>query len=214
MPFRPAGRRTCEEFFGRPAIAVAPDLLGTVVTCGGVSVRLTEVEAYAGLADPASHAFRGLTARTAVMFGPPAHVYVYFVYGVHWAVNLVCDIDGTAAACLLRAGEVVDGLQVAKRRRGSSVAPQRLACGPGNLASALGVVGSISGTSLWAGPITWCREARPSGGRRIETGPRVGVAAAAEHPWRFWLAGEPTVSAYRRHVPRRRPASPRQSERG
>lgn len=209
MPIRPAGRRTCEEFFGRPATEVAPELLGSIVSCGGVSVRLTEVEAYAGLADPASHAFRGATARTAVMFGPPGHVYVYFVYGVHWAVNLVCERDGTAAACLLRGGELVEGEEQARQRRGDSVDRHRLACGPGNLASALGVDGAMSGSSLWEGPITWSGRARGEGARQIETGPRVGVAAAAEQPWRFWLAGEPSVSTYRRHVPRRRsPAQP------
>ncbi len=214
MPIRPAGRRTCEEFFARPATVVAPDLLGSVVSCDGVSVRLTEVEAYAGVADPASHAFRGATARTAVMFGPPGRVYVYFVYGVHWAMNLVCERDGTAAACLLRAGEVVDGEEVARQRRGASVAQHRLACGPGNLASALGVVGGMSGSALWAGPITWSAAGVRSSARQIATGPRVGVAAAAEHPWRFWLAGEPTVSTYRRHVPRRRPAGLRRSGSG
>lgn len=175
-----------------------------MVTCNGVSIRLTEVEAYAGLADPASHAFRGRTPRTAVMFGPPAHVYVYFVYGVHWAVNLVCESEGTAAACLLRSGQVVDGIEQARARRGASVPDARLARGPGNLASALGVVGTMSGTSLWSGPITWLGDRRPGAGQQVVSGPRVGVAAAVERPWRFWLAREPTVSTYRRHVPRRR----------
>ena len=101
------------EFFARPVLEVAPDLLGATVRhaspAGPVAVRLTEVEAYAGEQDPGSHAFRGRTPRTAVMFGPPGRVYVYFTYGMHWCMNLVCGPEGEASAVLLRAGEVVEG---------------------------------------------------------------------------------------------------------
>ncbi len=109
------------EFFARPSVEVAPDLLGCVLEHqtpeGLVAVELTEVEAYAGQADPASHAYRGKTARNAVMFGPPGHAYVYFTYGMYFCVNLVCQGDGTASAVLLRAGRVIEGEELARTRR-------------------------------------------------------------------------------------------------
>ncbi|MGH3494061.1 MAG: DNA-3-methyladenine glycosylase [Sciscionella sp.] len=192
----------CTAFFGRPAPEVAPELLGSFVSAGAVTIRVTEVEAYTGITDPASHAYRGPTPRTEVMFGPPGHIYVYFVYGAHWAMNLVCGAAGTAAACLLRAGEVVAGEEVARERRGEKPARHALARGPGNLARAMGIVGATSGTELWAGPVRWCPRAEP-----VEAchGPRVGVNSAAEVAWRFWIPGERSVSAYRKHTPRLRP---------
>ena len=114
----PLPRRT----LAAAAERVAPRLLGAVLVHdsaeGTVAVRLSEVEAYAGLADPASHAFRGRTPRNAVMFGPPGYAYVYFSYGMHWCANVVCGPLGTASAVLLRAGEVVEGLELARARRG------------------------------------------------------------------------------------------------
>src|SRR4051812_42518352 len=105
------------SFYDRPVLEVARDLLGAVLVCGDVALRLTEVEAYAGGHDPASHAFRGPTPRNAVMFGPGGHAYVYFTYGMHFCVNLVCSPPGQASAVLLRAGEVVEGLDLAPRPR-------------------------------------------------------------------------------------------------
>src|SRR5579862_3124224 len=109
------------EFFARPSVEVAPDLLGCVLehetAAGLVAVELTEVEAYAGQADPASHAYRGKTARNAVMFGPPGHAYVYFTYGMYFCVNLVCQDPDTASAVLLRAGRVIEGEELARARR-------------------------------------------------------------------------------------------------
>jgi DNA-3-methyladenine glycosylase len=189
-------RRQIEEFFSRRVADVAPDLLGSRVSCGGVTVELTEVEAYAGLADPASHSYRGPTKRNEVMFGPPGRVYVYFIYGMHWAVNLVCQPDGDAGAVLLRAGRVVEGQDVAASRRGD-VPDEQLARGPGNLASALGATGVMTGTTLWDGPILWTARDHETS-VAFEVGPRVGVAKAADVDLRFWVPGDRTVSAYRR----------------
>lgn len=189
-------------FFDRPSIEVAPELLGCVLRCGEVAVRLTEVEAYAGEADPASHAYRGRTARNAVMFGPPGHAYVYFTYGMHFCVNLVCMPPGTASAVLLRAGEVVHGESLARTRRGEKVPLRDLARGPARLCQALGIDRSYDGTDVLSVTST-LRLSDSSGDRgRVVTGPRVGIREAAEVPWRFWLEGDPTVSVYRPYVNR------------
>ena len=189
----------------------ARTLLGWTVSAGGVTVRLTEVEAYAGTGeDPASHAHRGPTPRNQVMFGPAGHVYVYFVFGMHWCANIVCGRDGEAAAVLLRAGEVVDGLELARNRRGE-VPDRDLARGPARLVTALGVTAAANGTSMLdgTGPLLLTPPTRPVAPSAVSAGPRVGVAAAHDVPWRFWITGDPTVSPYRRHVPRRRPAARR-----
>ncbi|MEV4816565.1 DNA-3-methyladenine glycosylase [Micromonospora tulbaghiae] len=185
----------------------ARTLLGWTVSAGGVTVRLTEVEAYAGTGeDPASHAHRGPTPRNKVMFGPAGHVYVYFVFGMHWCANIVCGRDGEAAAVLLRAGEVVDGVEIARERRPRAT-DRELARGPARLVTALGLGREANGTSAidGSGPLLLTPPANPVDPARIVAGPRVGVAAAHDLPWRFWLADEPSVSVYRRHVPRRRP---------
>ncbi len=186
-----------------PAPAVAPLLLGATVTAGPVSaghvtVRLTEVEAYAGESDPGSHAFRGRTARTAVMFGPAGHAYVYFTYGMHWCLNVVCGPDGEAAAVLVRAGEVVAGADIARTRR-PGASDRDLARGPARLTKALGIDGSWGGLDLLdPGSALRLDLGPPPDPARVLTGPRVGVAGAgAPTPWRFWLDGEPTVSPYR-----------------
>jgi DNA-3-methyladenine glycosylase len=211
------------EFFARPAQQVAPELLGRVLEHetpeGLVAVVLTEVEAYAGAQDPASHAYRGRTERNGVMFGPPGHVYVYFTYGMHFCVNLVCMPPGVASAVLLRAGQVIAGTGLARaRRRRAGQAERDLARGPARLCQALGIDRSVNGIDvcdpasplrLRAGPgalaslVAYDVAGTPPESV-IHTGPRVGVREAAEVPWRFWLDGEPTVSAYRAHVPRRR----------
>jgi DNA-3-methyladenine glycosylase len=208
------------DFFARPSVEVAPDLLGCVLeheTADGlVAVRLTEAEAYAGASDPASHAYRGQTARNAVMFGPPGHAYVYFTYGMHFCVNLVClgapgpAGEKGASAVLLRAGEIVAGEDLARTRRtrGSAVITSRdLARGPARLCQALAIDRALDGadacvasSALRVGP----GAGTPARSAKIATGPRVGVSRAADIPWRFWLEGDPTVSVYRAAVPRRR----------
>ncbi|MEI2731401.1 MAG: DNA-3-methyladenine glycosylase [Dermatophilaceae bacterium] len=216
--------RLDEGFFDRPVLQVAPDLLGAIVRVGGVAVRLTEVEAYAGEGDPGSHAFRGRTPRTAVMFGPPGGLYVYFTYGMHWCANLVCGPKGVASAVLLRAGEVVAGIEVARERRGGAgsasacagLVPRRrpladrdLARGPARLTVALGLGKQHNGirTTDPDSPVLVEAPARPST-VPIRRGPRVGVGGAGgdptAYPWRFWLDGEPTVSTYRPGTARRR----------
>lgn len=185
-----------------PALRLAPRLLGAVVSSviGGteVAVRLTEVEAYEGLDDPASHAYRGRTPRTEVMFGPPGHLYCYFSYGMHWCANVVCDVDGRASAVLLRGGEVIAGVDVARVRRPAARSDRDLARGPARLATCLGLGRATNGADLLdpASPVRLgsLPSRRPRG---VQAGPRVGISAAAEHPWRFWLDGEPTVSDYK-----------------
>jgi DNA-3-methyladenine glycosylase len=186
-----------------PSEDAARGLLGCVLTANGVAVRLTETEAYAGLLDPASHAFRGRTPRNAVMFGPAGFAYVYFTYGMHWCINVVCGAEGEASAVLLRAGEVVRGLVAARSRRPSARVDTELARGPARLCAALGITGEHNGVDLLA-PDSPVRLRRPAAAAEIEVavGPRVGVTGAHDVPWRFWIPDDPTVSAYRRHVPR------------
>jgi DNA-3-methyladenine glycosylase len=187
----------------RPSVEVAPDLLGCVLwSSDTVAVRLTEVEAYEGPLDPASHAYRGQTPRNAVMFGPPGYAYVYFTYGMHFCVNLVCQPVGTASAVLLRAGEIVSGVDLARSRRGASVSDRDLARGPARLCQALGIDRSLNGASvLVPGGALWLDSSGASAGP-VRSGPRVGIREAAEIPWRFWLDGDPTVSPYRPYVPK------------
>ena len=208
-------------------VAVAPRLLGAVIHARGVSVRLTEVEAYRGEgADPGSHAFRGRTPRTEPMFGPAGTVYVYLSYGIHRCLNLVCGPGGEAGAVLLRAGEVVEGTELAAERRAAAaprraeasasrvIAPRDIARGPARLATALGVQLRDSGGMLAIGrdptlaralaqafaPVFALDPGVPLPPERVVAGPRVGVSGPGgtdEYPWRFWLAGDPTVSVYR-----------------
>lgn len=185
---------------------MAPGLLGALLVHGEVVVRLTEVEAYAGESDPGSHAFRGRTPRTEVMFGRPGVAYVYFSYGMHWCTNVVTGPDGSASAVLLRAGAVVAGLDVARSRRPAALTDRDLARGPARLCAALGIDGALGGADLLdpRSPLRLELGERVDPAR-VRTGPRVGVAGAgAPTPWRYWLEGEPTVSAYRPAVTRRR----------
>jgi DNA-3-methyladenine glycosylase len=170
-----------------------------------VAVRLTEVEAYEGESDPGSHAFRGRTARTEIMFGPAGRAYVYFTYGMHWCMNVVTGPTGVASAVLLRAGQVIDGVEIARGRRPRS-SDRDLARGPARLTKALAIDGSYGGVDLLdpEAPAT-LTPGGPVDPVNLLTGPRVGVAGAgAPTPWRFWLDGEATVSPYRPAVPRRR----------
>lgn len=217
-------------WFERDPLELAPLLLGGVLTradaSGAVSLRVTEVEAYRGSDDPGAHTFRGKTARNATMFGPGGHVYCYFTYGMHHAVNIVAGPEGSGWGVLVRAGEVVDGRSLALERRSVRRATPptgELARGPGNVAQALGATLADDGAHLGhrAAPLDGDRVGPEA---RIEittwtfapaadppphtTGPRVGVSGpggdASAYPWRFWIPGEPSVSAYRAATHRKR----------
>lgn len=204
------GRRVSRSSLSGDAVAIGPALLGGVIVSdsiqGQVALRITEVEAYRGDDDPASHAFRGLTRRNAVMFDEAGHLYTYFVYGMHWCANIVTGPPGQPSAVLLRAGEVVRGVDVARTRRTDGTRPEHLGRGPAGLASVLVLAAAQNGIDL-------CSPDSPvrlySGLRVPETmrcsGPRVGVSVGAEQPWRFWEAGAPSVSAYRAGIRRQRP---------
>lgn len=170
----------------------------------GASLRITEVEAYLGADDPGSHAYRGQTRRNAVMFGPAGHLYVYFTYGMHVCANIVCGAEGQATAVLLRAGEIVAGLDVARSRRVTSKTDADLARGPARLTVALGIALADDGARLGD---TFRLEPPGHPAVDVATGPRTGVSGpggSADYPWRFWLPGDPTVSPYKASVPKKR----------
>jgi len=226
-----------------PVLDVAPKVLGMVLRSttdeGTVAVRITEVEAYDGPSDPGSHAYRGQTARNAVMFGPAGFLYVYFTYGMHFCMNISAGPDGQPSAVLLRAGEIVEGLDLARTRRLPSTPPGKfnqsggqpanprsgrsagvmagpvakrasgnpdrdLARGPARMCVALGIGRDHNGADL----LSKTSHVQLLPGRGFDgepsTGPRVGLREAADRPWRFWIPGDPTVSPYRPHVPKRR----------
>ncbi len=209
----PAGE-TLREFLSGDAREVAPSLLGAVLTHdsreGRVSVRLTEVEAYLGPEDslhpdPGSHTFRGPTPRNAPMFGPAGHLYVYFTYGMHHCTNIVCGPAGVASALLLRAGEIVEGLELARHRRPTSKNHADLASGPARLAKALGLTTAYSGRDALGPPFGLVLPERPVA--QVSSGPRVGVSGvggSGQYAWRFWVTGDPTVSKYKAAKPRTR----------
>ena len=177
------------DFFARSVHEVAPDLIGTTLLVDGVGGRIVEVEAY-DQEDPASHAYRGRTARNASMFGPPGHAYVYRSYGIHWCLNLVCGEEGVAEAALIRALEPTDGVETMQRRRGL-IDVHALCSGPGKLCQALAITREHDGLPLDRPPF----ELRQRGGvPQIATGPRIGIAQATELSWRYGLSGSKFLS--------------------
>ncbi|MFR9839718.1 DNA-3-methyladenine glycosylase [Corynebacterium striatum] len=174
--------------FSAPADVVAPQLLGATLTFNGVSIRLTEVEAYLGEDDEAAHTYNGQTPRNAAMFGPPGRLYVYASYGIHRNGNIVCAPEGTGQGCLLRGGEVIEGTELAFRRRGTTDF-HNLARGPGNLGTALGFTLEDNGTPIQLAE----REQEPE----WVCGPRIGISKNKQAPLRFWIPFDKTVSARR-----------------
>lgn len=183
-----------KQLLHQDALVAAPQLLGWEITTGSpdgdTGGIIIEVEAYHGAEDPASHAYRGLTARTQPMFGPAGNIYVYFTYGMHYCTNLVTGPDGQAQAILLRGLWPTSGLEIMARRRGG-VALSRLTNGPANLTQALGIQASWSGRHLHDGLITLRPPQSPVDPSRIMAGPRIGIKQATDWPWRFWLQPDP-----------------------
>jgi len=184
------------DFFARSVHEVAPELIGATLLVDGVGGTIVEVEAY-DQDDPASHGFRGRTARTASMFGPPGHAYVYRSYGIHWCLNLVCAGEGRAEAALVRALEPLQGLEAMRGRRGVE-AERALCSGPGKLCQALGITRAFDGFPLDEPPFELlARETVP----RLAVGPRIGITRAVEQPWRYGLAGSRFLSRPMRSLP-------------
>ena len=188
---------------GNP-VTLAPWLLNKVLAHGRRAGRIVEVEAYHGANDAASHAYRGLTPRTAVMFGPPGHLYVYFTYGMHWCANVVCGPEGEAAAVLIRALEPTAGLDQMWDARPAARRERDLCNGPAKLCQALGITGADNGTDLLAGRrhpgaapapglIRLLDDGTPPP-RRPGRGTRIGIREATEKRWRFWVPGSASVS--------------------
>ncbi len=189
------------SFYARPAVEVAPSLLNKlVVRPDGRAGRIIEVEAYAGAADPASHAYRGRTRRNATMFGHPGHLYVYFSYGVHWCANVVTGAEGEAAAVLLRALDPVAGLPLMRQARWRDQKRQvdrDLCRGPGRLCQALGIDRSFDGADLTGGGPVWLADDGTAPPPEPAVSPRVGISAAQDRLWRFAVANHQGVSGSR-----------------
>ena len=191
------GRPLPREFYARHVVRVARGLLGRLLvhetSDGVIAGRIVEVEAYRDAGDPASHAWRGITPRTRMMFDAPGHAYVYFTYGMHHCVNVVAEPRGCAAAVLVRALEPVAGMELMMRERGS-MPRERLARGPGCVTRALGLTRAHDGLDLTRGPLWISNLAPRRGGHRVTTSPRIGIRRAREREWRFFLAGSSFVS--------------------
>uniref|UniRef100_UPI0035CBC2DD DNA-3-methyladenine glycosylase n=1 Tax=uncultured Sphingomonas sp. TaxID=158754 RepID=UPI0035CBC2DD len=177
------------DFFARDAATVARALIGAGLTVDGVGGTIVETEAY-DPDDPASHSFGGPTRRNAAMFGPVAHAYVYRIYGLHWCLNFVCSAGSPGSAVLIRAIEPLEGLDVMRSRRGG-VADRLLCSGPGRLAQALAIDARLDGKPLGEPPFAM---SMPGSAPAVIPGPRIGIAKAAQTPWRFSLAGSRYLS--------------------
>jgi DNA-3-methyladenine glycosylase len=189
-----AGSRVLpREFYARDTVEVARGLLGTILLHGGAAGRIVEVEAYLGLDDLAAHASRGVTDRTRVLFGPPGHAYVYFIYGMHECLNLVAEPEGKPGCVLIRALEPLAGIAEMKKRRPAARSVEDLASGPGKLTAALAITRRLYGADVTRGSLTvrGCVSSPPF---EIATTPRIGIRHCSEWPLRFLVAGSRFVS--------------------
>ena len=191
--------RLPRQFFARDPVGVARDLLGRVLfykTSEGVLAgRIVETEAYTGADDPASHAFRGRTARNAVMFGPAGHAYVYFTYGMHHCLNVTAEAAGTAGAVLLRALEPLAGVEI-MRARGDRGPEIRLLSGPGKIGRAFGLTLEDNGRDFTRGPLGLAAGS-PIPDREVAATRRIGISRAVDLPYRFAVIGNRSVSGRR-----------------
>jgi DNA-3-methyladenine glycosylase len=189
-------------FYERSTIELARDLLGQVIVStsspGRTAGRIVETEAYLGVEDPASHAARLRTGRVEVMWGEPGIAYVYRSYGIHAMLNVVAEPQGTTGAVLIRALEPIEGIEIMKTRRGLTD-ERRLCSGPGKLCQALGIGLEMHGTDLVNSDSLWISPGEPV--CDVSTSGRVGISRGLEHPWRYWMTGNPHVSAHRRALP-------------
>lgn len=188
-----ASRILPREFYDRDTVTVARELLGKILMHGRMAGRIVETEAYLGGDDLASHSARGITKRTRVIFGPPGHAYVYFIYGMHECLNFVVGLEGTGGAVLIRAAEPMAGISLMQRRRPKAHAVAKLASGPGNLTLAFGITRAQNGVDVTRGTLVvreWSKEPR----FEIRVTPRVGIRQCADLPLRFVIAGNPAVS--------------------
>ena len=181
------------EFYARPTLEAARELLGKVLVHGETAGRIVEVEAYPGGDDLASHSARGITDRTRVIFGPPGHAYVYLIYGVYECLNLVVEADGVPGCVLVRALEPLTGLKTMQRRRPAARRVEDLASGPGRLTLAMGITRAANGADVTRGQLT-VREWRPGPAFDIQVSPRIGITACADWPLRYFLKGNRFVS--------------------
>ncbi|MCY3559715.1 MAG: DNA-3-methyladenine glycosylase [bacterium] len=187
-------QRAGRGFFERPVAAVAPELLGMVLACGDRAGRIVEVEAYGGAEDPASHGHRGRTPRNEVMFGPPGRLYVYFSYGMHWCANVVCEPEGRCGAVLLRALAPLRGVEDMWADRPKARRTRDLCSGPAKLTAALGIDGHHNGADLLdpASPVAILEDG--AGTSTHASSGRIGISAATERPWRWYVPGDLNVS--------------------
>ncbi|MFN7992333.1 MAG: DNA-3-methyladenine glycosylase [Bryobacteraceae bacterium] len=181
------------SFYNRPTIEVARDLLGKVLVHGPTSGRIVETEAYLGGDDLAAHSARGITPRTRVIFGPPGHAYVYFIYGMYECLNLVAEPDGKAGCVLIRAVEPLTGIPLMQRRRPAARKIRDLTSGPGRLTLAMGITRAQNGADVTRGDLT-VRTPAEAGAFEIEVTPRIGIRHCAEWPLRYTVKGNPFVS--------------------
>jgi DNA-3-methyladenine glycosylase len=190
MPFGPILKRA---FYDRPTVEVARDLLGKVLVHGKTAGRIVETEAYLGADDLAAHSARGITARTRVIFGPPGHAYVYFIYGMYECLNLICEPEGVPGCVLIRALEPVAGMELMQERRRAARKPEDLASGPGKLTMAMGITRALNGTDVTRGALVVRRALEP---RHIDVAvtPRIGITKCADLPLRFYERANRFVS--------------------